>query len=289
MPTSSQSPTSGFTLTSGFTFSNTPANCRAQDSANREIANARCRSTERFDRKISTTGDVLLDLAIAQEQLDSVRLENERLKASNALLTQAADDASPQGMETRHPAHHDHLTGLPNRLLLLRRLQDAITDAFQRQGQLALMFIDIDGFNVLENRFGRAAGDKLLMVVANRIAACVRRDDVTCRYGDDEFVVMLANIGDTALAIGLAEEIRARIDGRYWIDGREVEISTSVGLSLYPADGAHCDALLGSAEASLVRNRARRGSTVEDACDTGAEPHNRQLDAACNALLGIDR
>ena len=282
-------PTSGQSLASGFAFSNTPATCRAQDSANQEIANARCRPTERFDRKIATAGDVRLALAIAREQLGGGRRENERLKASNAVLTQAADDASSQGMEARHPAHHDHLTGLPNRLLLLRRLQDVITDAFQQQSQLALMFIDIDGFDVLENRFGRSAGDKLLMVVANRIATCVRSDDIACRYGDDEFVVMLANIGDAALAVGLAEEIRARIDGRYRIDGREVDISASVGLSLYPADGTHCDALLDSAEASLVRNRAGRAGSLEDACDTGAEPYNRQLDAACNALLGIDR
>jgi diguanylate cyclase (GGDEF)-like protein len=195
---------------------------------------------------------------VIEERLSSVQRENEYLKAFNQQLVAALADASRNGAEANHLANHDALTGLPNRLMLLRRLQDSIADAFRRQTQLSLMFIDLDGFKIINDRFGHEMGDKLLTVVASRISSCVRADDLACRYGGDEFVVMLSNVGNASIAVAIAEEIRARIEGRYSIDGHEVHVSASVGLANFPADGAYPAALLSSADASMYRGKASR-------------------------------
>lgn len=191
-------------------------------------------------------------------QLRQLGRENELLKLGNAQLARSLAEANVRHGEAQRQAHHDGLTGLPNRVLLMQRLQDGIADCFARQSQMALMFIDLDGFKVVNDRYGHSTGDKLLTVVATRIAACVRADDIACRYGGDEFVVMLNDIGGATVAAGVADQIRNRIDGRYWIEGQEIQISASIGLALYPADGEQWDALLSCADALMYRNKLER-------------------------------
>lgn len=193
-----------------------------------------------------------------EQQLQAADQENQRLHSSNERLTVELAAITRQQIETRHLAHHDGLTGLPNRQMLMQRLQAGIAESFSRQGQLALMFIDLDGFKVVNDRYGHSAGDKLLTVVASRIASCVRAEDVACRYGGDEFVVMLADINEAAIAVGIAETIRSRIEGLYSINGQELRISASIGLALYPSDGDQWDALLNCADASMYRDKIHR-------------------------------
>lgn len=191
-------------------------------------------------------------------QLRQLGRAHEQLRLDNEQLARALAESDARCCEAQRLAHHDGLTGLPNRMLLLQRLQDGIAECFARQRRMALMFIDLDGFKVVNDHFGHATGDKLLTVVATRLAASVRSDDVACRYGGDEFVVMLNNIGESAAAVSVAEQIRSRIDGRYWIEGQEIQISASIGLALYPADGEQWDALLSCADASMYRNKRER-------------------------------
>jgi diguanylate cyclase (GGDEF)-like protein len=164
-------------------------------------------------------------------------------------------------------AHHDSLTGLPNRLLLIRRLQRGIASAFQRQHQLALLFIDLDGFKVVNDRFGHAIADRLLTIVAARFVACVRTGDLACRYGGDEFIALLTNLKDAAVAVGIAEKIREHLGQRYMIDGNEVHITASIGVAVYPADGERYDALLNCADAAMYRDKAARRARAAS-CDT---------------------
>ena len=193
-----------------------------------------------------------------EQQLRQLGRENELLKLGNEQLTRALAEATAQRGEAQRMAHHDGLTGLPNRLLLMERLQEGIADCFAQQRQMALMFIDLDGFKIVNDRYGHSTGDKLLTVVATRIASCVRSEDIACRYGGDEFVVMLNNVGEATVAVGVADQIRNRIDGRYWIEGQEIQVSASIGLALYPADGDQWDALLSCADASMYRNKLER-------------------------------
>lgn len=202
--------------------------------------------------------DALLALAVAEKQLFSALRENESLRISNAQLMHALDDAARLAVAAQRVAHHDRLTGLPNRLLLIKRLQLAIKNASQRHRQLALLFMDLDGFKVVNDRFGHTIADRLLSAVAARIAACVRADDIACRYGGDEFVVLLANLKDAAIAVSIAEHIREHIGQCHSIDGKEVRITASIGLAMFPADGERYDALLNHADASMYRDKAAR-------------------------------
>jgi len=202
--------------------------------------------------------DALLALAVAEQQLCGARRENESLRMNNERLLQRLSDVSRRAAAAQRLAHHDGLTGLPNRLLLIKQLQQAIRNAGERQSQLALLFIDLDGFKMVNDRFGHMVGDRLLTVIAARLAACVRSGDIACRYGGDEFVALLSNIDDAAIADRIAEKVRERIDRRYLIDGTIVRITASIGLAMYPADGLRYDVLLSRADTSMYRNKAAR-------------------------------
>lgn len=202
--------------------------------------------------------DALLALAVAERRLFSVLHENESLRISNDKLMHALDDASRRAVAAQRVAHHDRLTGLPNRLLLIKRLQLAIKNAAERHRQLALLFIDLDGFKAVNDELGHTMADRLLSSVAARIAACVRTDDIACRYGGDEFVVLLTNLDDAAIAIRVAEQIREHIGQCYSIDGKEVHVTASIGLAGYPADGERYEALLNHADASMYCDKAGR-------------------------------
>jgi diguanylate cyclase (GGDEF)-like protein len=155
-------------------------------------------------------------------------------------------------------AHRDELTGLPNRLLLIKRLQRAIADARQRKSSLALLFIDLDGFKLVNDRCGHRTGDLLLTVVGARIAACVRSDDIACRYGGDEFVVLLGKLSDPAIAARTAESIRQSIGRHYAIEGQTIDITASIGIAIYPDDGLRYDVLLGRADDAMYRDKSAR-------------------------------
>jgi len=202
-------------------------------------------------------------LTAVEEQLRNARRENECLRARNQRLTRAMADVAERGTAAHHLAHHDVLTGLPNRLHLMQRLSECIGDGRQRQRQFALLFIDLDRFKFVNDRLGHTVGDKLLAIVGLRILAAIRSEDLACRYGGDEFVVLLSGIGDAAIAGSVVEKIRDRIDGCYGIDDNAVRISASVGMALYPAHGNHSDALLRHADASMYRSKAERARSFQ--------------------------
>jgi diguanylate cyclase (GGDEF)-like protein len=203
-------------------------------------------------------GEALLDLAVAERQFLGALRENESLKINNEYLMQALDDASRRAVAAQHVAQHDGLTGLPNRLLLIKRLQMAIRNASERHRQLALLFIDLDGFKAVNDRFGHRAADRLLSAVGARIAASVRADDIASRYGGDEFVALLSNVDDAAIAVSIAEKVRKHIGDCYSIEGMEIHITASIGLAMYPADGERYDALLNRADAAMYCDKAAR-------------------------------
>jgi diguanylate cyclase len=195
--------------------------------------------------------DVYLVLTLAKQQLEEARLETESLRLSNERLQQALADAARRGKEADRLAHHDELTGLPNRLHLKEQLQRKIDEAVRRRRQLALLFIDLDGFKDVNDRFGHSVGDKLLAATAKRIAASIRAGDIACRYGGDEFVVLLTNVSDAAVAAGIAGTIRDRIGECFSIDSHVCHITASIGLALCPSDGENWDALLRRADAAM--------------------------------------
>lgn len=206
--------------------------------------------------------DALHALALAEKRLFGIQRENIGLRENNKHLMEALDGASRRAVAAVRVSQHDGLTGLPNRLLLIKRLQLAIRHAAERKSQLALVFIDLDGFKTVNEQYGHQVADRLLSAVGARIAASVRAEDIACRYGGDEFVALLTNLNDPAIAGRIMEKIRRDICECYSINGFEIHVGASAGLSVYPGDGERFDALLQHADAAMFRDKATRRATI---------------------------
>jgi diguanylate cyclase (GGDEF)-like protein/PAS domain S-box-containing protein len=151
----------------------------------------------------------------------------------------------------KYLAFHDQLTGLANRALLEDRLTQALAHALRNNDTGALFFIDLDRFKVINDSLGHHAGDLLLKQVGNRLKAMVRETDTVCRSGGDEFILLFPEIGGPTDAAHLAEKVLAAFTVPFIVEGREIVTSPSIGISLYPADGADFPTLSRNADAAM--------------------------------------
>jgi diguanylate cyclase (GGDEF)-like protein len=153
--------------------------------------------------------------------------------------------------QARHLAEHDPLTGLPNRVLFLDRLQQALAMARRQHTQFALMFLDLDRFKAINDTYGHQAGDAVLKEVAARLTRCVRGVDTVSRLGGDEFVVLLAGIGGADQAAHVAGAVMAAVAKPVRVGGQEISLSVSIGIAIGPADGADADTLIKHADIAM--------------------------------------
>jgi diguanylate cyclase (GGDEF)-like protein/PAS domain S-box-containing protein len=156
-----------------------------------------------------------------------------------------------------HMAHHDPLTALPNRLLFLDRLQHGIERATRAGEQMAVMFIDLDRFKNVNDTLGHQVGDALLKQVALALAGRLRHGDTLARLGGDEFIVLLENVAGEAGAALVAEKMMAMFEQPFLVAGHELFVTGSVGISLYPADGADSTLLIRNADVAMYQAKAR--------------------------------
>jgi diguanylate cyclase (GGDEF)-like protein/PAS domain S-box-containing protein len=157
--------------------------------------------------------------------------------------------------EISHQAFHDALTGLPNRSLLFDRLDRALVHAQRHGGSVAILFLDLDDFKVVNDSLGHAVGDLLLVEVAKRLERCVRGDDTIARFGGDEFVVV-SELGDGATAVEIAERILASFRSPIVIGDRELFVACSIGIALSQAGMVSRSDLLRHADIALYRVKA---------------------------------
>ncbi|MEA5098736.1 MAG: diguanylate cyclase [Burkholderiaceae bacterium] len=148
-------------------------------------------------------------------------------------------------------AHHDLLTGLPNRALFSDRLKQTVLTAKRYRANLALMFVDLDKFKPVNDHFGHNVGDLLLKGVAQRLQECVRESDTAARIGGDEFVVLLPGIGNEEDAQTVASKILESLGMPFHVDGNEVQISASIGFAIYPDHGDTDDLILKNADTAM--------------------------------------
>lgn len=153
----------------------------------------------------------------------------------------------------RYQAYHDALTDLPNRMLFHDRLMMAIAHARRKQHGLAVMFLDLDNFKVINDTLGHRVGDVLLRSMAARLLSVVRSDDSIARVGGDEFTILLPSIGDPRLAEEKARRIIEAVAEPFMIEGRQLYVTTSIGISLYPQHGSDPETLLKNADNAMYR------------------------------------
>lgn len=156
----------------------------------------------------------------------------------------------------RQLAQHDPLTGLLNRLTLENRLDQALLSARRAGGQLAVMFIDLDRFKVVNDTLGHHVGDKLLVEVARRLLAAVRESDIVARLGGDEFIVALTDVDAELAAAMMGEKIVKVLGQPFPIDDQDIHSSPSVGISMFPTDGEDVATLMKNADAAMYHAKA---------------------------------
>ncbi|HRP97012.1 MAG TPA: EAL domain-containing protein [Rhodocyclaceae bacterium] len=153
----------------------------------------------------------------------------------------------------RHLAYYDPLTGLPNRRLLEDRLEVAIAHAHRSKTRAAVMFIDLDRFKRINDSLGHQVGDRLLVEIARRLRECLREDDTVARMGGDEFLVVLSELGAPDAAAHTANRVIASLRQPVRIDERELVVTTSIGISIYPEDGENAETLIKNADVAMYR------------------------------------
>ncbi|BCR05956.1 hypothetical protein DESUT3_30250 [Desulfuromonas versatilis] len=158
-------------------------------------------------------------------------------------------------------AYYDLLTGLPNRLLLQDRLGQALAQAKREREMLAVLFLDLDRFKIINDTLGHAAGDRLLKTVAERLNACVRKSDTVARLGGDEFVVILPAVGHTEDPTLIAEKILHTLSRPFHLEGQKLFTSTSIGIAMYPADGPDAEALVKNADLAMYQAKEEGRNT----------------------------
>jgi diguanylate cyclase (GGDEF)-like protein/PAS domain S-box-containing protein len=156
-----------------------------------------------------------------------------------------------------HLAQHDYLTDLPNRLLLNDRLSQAISAAARNQRKLAVLFLDLDRFKHVNDSLGHPAGDALLLSIAARLIANVRSSDTVSRQGGDEFVVLLSSIVRSEDALLSVQKILAAVGKPHRVNDYDLQVSLSVGIAIYPDDGADADTLIKNADIAMMHAKER--------------------------------
>jgi diguanylate cyclase (GGDEF)-like protein/PAS domain S-box-containing protein len=180
------------------------------------------------------------------------------------------DARKSEEQQMRYQAHHDVLTGLPNRLLFADRLQQAVRAAHRERTALAVLYFDLDKFKPVNDTYGHAVGDALLAEVAGRVSGSLRVSDTLARVGGDEFVVLLPRCADAAQARKVGENILEQLKREFVAGGQVLHISGSIGYALFPADGHDGEALLRSADLAMYAAKsAGRG------CVRGAAEHEQ--------------
>ena len=185
-------------------------------------------------------------------------------------------------------AHHDALTGLPNRLLLHQHLGETLSACRKRRGHCALLLIDLDDFKHVNDALGHYYGDALLKETAIRLQDCVRAGDLVARLGGDEFAIVQSEISSADEAEALSERILARLTESAVVDGQSLTVSASIGITLYPGDGEEGDALLKNADLALYRAKNKGRATHEFFSDDLANQAERRMALVSGLRAALD-
>lgn len=162
-----------------------------------------------------------------------------------------------------YQAHHDALTGLPNRLLFQERLRQAILHARRSGAMVALLYLDLDGFKLINDTLGHGAGDELLRQVAWKLKSCLRESDSLARMSGDEFTITLTGLKQAQHAQRVAESILEKLRGAFQVEGQELYVTASMGIGIFPQDAPDADNLQRNADNAMYRAKSRGKNRFE--------------------------
>jgi diguanylate cyclase len=189
--------------------------------------------------------------AASDDHIKLLQQANAQLVTASINAHKQAEQAETGKIRMDYLAHHDSLTGLPNRMLLQDRLGQAFELARRQGWQLAVMFMDLDRFKDINDSLGHAVGDQLLQLVAQCLVSCVRQSDTISRQGGDEFVLLLPTIERAEDAALCAQKMLMALALPHHTDRGELLISASIGISIYPGDGQDAETLIKNADTAM--------------------------------------
>ena len=196
----------------------------------------------------------LLDRSQAAQLLEA----NEHLVVSALGAQTDAETANGALDEASRIATRDPLTGLPNRSLLLDRFDSAIAHAKRHGNRVALLFLDLDAFKLINDSLGHAAGDQALQLVADCLTSLVRETDTVSRHGGDEFLILLSEVAHAGDAAHVAGKVNALLSAHARVNDTDIDLTASIGISLFPEDGADAKTLIDRADAAMYRAKRQR-------------------------------
>lgn len=179
-----------------------------------------------------------------------------------ALTAEIAERIQVQG-RLHHLAHHDALTGMPNRILFVERLKQGLSRAQWRRRSVAVLFFDLDRFKLVNDTLGHEAGDQLLRMASERLLTCIRDGDTLARFGGDEFAAFLDDIASPDDVAPIIREFLHVLSMPFMIDDHEFFISGSIGVSVYPNDGSDTKTLMKNADTAMYRAKQQGGNSYQ--------------------------
>jgi len=205
----------------------------------------------------------------ASDKLSVVNLALKEEIEERHLLEGKLAAVTEQGKADRRAALHDLLTDLPNRALFYDRLEHAFLQAKRHGWTLAVMFVDLDNFKLINDTYGHEAGDRVLQVIAERLKEGTRGDDTVSRHGGDEFVILINEVREETNISLIAEKILSRIQAPFNVPTRDVTITpiiqASMGIAVFPKHGATADSLISCADRAMyVAKRTRSGHSFAE-------------------------
>ena len=198
-------------------------------------------------------GDVLGSFAVYRDQPSRPGTRDLEFMGMATRLAAVAIEHRLLTDQLEHQAHHDALTGLPNRRLFQDRLNQALAQAERKRQQVAVLYMDLDRFKSINDMLGHASGDALLREAASRLQACLRKTDPLARPGGDEFTVLVNELSDPQDAMRVATQLIEAMRAPFQIESHELFVTLSLGISIYPDDGLDSDTLMANADAAMYR------------------------------------
>jgi diguanylate cyclase (GGDEF)-like protein len=208
-----------------------------------------------------SAGDVITGLPLHRRDEIGALAQNFHAMASK--LNAQVGEIEDRKLHLNHLAHHDQLTGLPNRLLFLDRLKQGMHKAARNRERLALLFIDLDRFKHINDSLGHLVGDEVLKAVAGRLLEHVRKEDTISRLGGDEFTIVLEELHTPDDATVIAQKLIALFKEPFVVGGNEFYLSCSIGISIYPDNGMQAEDLLRNADAAMYRAKEQGRNTFQ--------------------------